>query len=299
MTGVTQLGYLGIAVRDPAGWYPFLEGAVGLSRGEAGPGGGTAYRIDDYAARLFLEAGEPDDLCCVGWEVEDAAALAKIADRLRVGGYRVSRGDEAACRRRGVAELVETVDPSGVPVELYCDPRRASAAGESDVVREGFVAGREGLGHVVLACPDLEAGGRFYLDALGLRESDQIVAALGDAQLRVLFLHANPRHHSLALVAGLPLAKRIHHFMLEMRSLEDVGRALDRCVDAGVPIARGLGMHPNDRMLSFYAVTPAGFELELGWGGLRIEDEGAWTTQTYRELSTWGHRPPAVRSLGG
>jgi len=294
---VTQLGYLRFAVREVGAWGEFLEGVVGLSAGEAVPGGGATYRVDDHAVRLFLEPGESDDVCGIGWELPDPTTLAQVVDRLREGGYRVSRSDTSACRRRGVEILVETEDPAGVPIELYCGPQRAPAA-RSELVQDGFVAEEDGLGHVVLASGELGAGRRFYCDILGLRESDQIVANLGDAEIRVLFLHANSRHHSLALVAGSPLPKRVHHFMLEMRSLEDVGRALDRCLEAGVPIARSLGMHPNDRMLSFYALTPAGFELEIGWGGLRIEHEETWSTQTYRELSTWGHRAPATSGPG-
>jgi hypothetical protein len=41
-------------------------------------------------------------------------------------------------------------------------------------------------------------------------------------------------------------------------------------------------------MLSFYATTPSGFDLELGWGGAKVDD--AWPTAHYDHISAWGHR---------
>jgi hypothetical protein len=86
------------------------------------------------------------------------------------------------------------------------------------------------------------------------------------------------------------MPKRMHHFMLEVGAMEDVGRAYDRCLDAGVTIVNTLGMHPNDRTFSFYARTPSGFEVEVGWGGCKIDD-ATWEVRTYDRMSTWGHRP--------
>lgn len=44
-----------------------------------------------------------------------------------------------------------------------------------------------------------------------------------------------------------------------------MGRASNRCLEDGAPIANALGQHPNDGMLSAYAGTPSGFEVEIGW----------------------------------
>lgn len=78
--------------------------------------------------------------------------------------------------------------------------------------------------------------------------------------------------------------------------MEDVGHAYDRCLDAGVTIANTLGMHPNDRMFSFYARTPSGFDIEFGWGGRKIDD-ATWEIRQYDRLSVWGHRPPTASGM--
>jgi hypothetical protein len=55
-------------------------------------------------------------------------------------------------------------------------------------------------------------------------------------------------------------------------------------------MANGIGQHPNDRELSFYVVSPSGFEMELGWNPIAV-DERDWRPQRYRGISLWGHRP--------
>lgn len=78
--------------------------------------------------------------------------------------------------------------------------------------------------------------------------------------------------------------------------MEDVGHAYDRCLDAGVTITNTLGMHPNDRMFSFYARTPSAFDIEFGWGGRKIDD-ATWEIRQYDRLSVWGHRPPTASGM--
>jgi hypothetical protein len=54
-----------------------------------------------------------------------------------------------------------------------------------------------------------------------------------------------------------------------------------------------VGQHTNDRELSFYCVTPSGFELEVGWNPVVItpELEETWEPSNYEGISIWGHTP--------
>lgn len=79
------------------------------------------------------------------------------------------------------------------------------------------------------------------------------------------------------------------YFMLEARTLDDVGYALERHHAAGAPISMGLGRHPNDEMVSFCSRTPSGFDIEFGCGGLLIDDD-TWTVSEIGRPSLWGHR---------
>src|SRR5690606_17120633 len=100
----------------------------------------------------------------------------------------------------------------------------------------------------------------------------------------------NRRHHSLALLE-LPLRRRLHHFMLQVPDLHDVGRAYERALRHKVPMSLGLGQHPApDGTFSFYGATPSGFDFEIGAGSREIEPD-AWRIQHTALTSAWGHRP--------
>ena len=71
----------------------------------------------------------------------------------------------------------------------------------------------------------------------------------------------------------------IEHVFGEMHGREAVRRWI-------VPLMK---QHPNDQMLSFYARTPSGFAVEVGWGGRKVDD-ATWQVRTYDRTSTWGHR---------
>jgi 2,3-dihydroxybiphenyl 1,2-dioxygenase len=150
----------------------------------------------------------------------------------------------------------------------------------------GFKTGALGLGHVVLRSDDLPASVGLLTGALGFRISDYIGT--------MTFLHCNPRHHSVAFqprAKNLPRSrdKKLWHFMLETNALDDVGSGLDAAMKSGATLATTLGRHTNDQMVSFYVVTPSGFEVEYGWGG-RLIDDSIWQVQRHDRGALWGHK---------
>ncbi len=288
MAAISRLGYLGFEVSDLSAWERFAVDILGAAVSERGADGSLALRIDDQAQRVVLHPGPKDDLAYVGFEVADERALQQLSGRLSKAGFFTSSAGDEIARARRVASVYQLEDPNGVPVELFHGPEQASQPFRSTRVPSGFVTGNEGLGHVVLGTMDAEATEKFYCELLGMRLSDRIETEPAPGfTLRITFLHANPRHHTVAFAAA-PLPKRIHHFMLEVGAMDDVGHAYDRALKAGVPITRTLGRHPNDLMFSFYVQTPSGFEVEVGWGGRKV-DETNWQVGHYDRMSTWGH----------
>ena len=158
-----------------------------------------------------------------------------------------------------------------------------------------FVTGAMGLGHVVLPAAGGDAALRFYADVLGFRLRDSMRMApelfgqpAGGPPLWMRFLGCNPRHHSLAL-APFPAPAGIVHLMIEVATLDDVGQAMDRCARRGFPASATLGRHANDLMVSFYARTPGGFDIEYGTDG-RLVDDATWVSRETTAISLWGHR---------
>ena len=98
------------------------------------------------------------------------------------------------------------------------------------------------------------------------------------------------RHHSLALFR-IPTKGRMHHVMIEANDLRDAGGAWERAQKLKVPIILTLGQHPEpDGMVSFYGMTPSGFDFEIGAAGRLIDPEN-FEPITIHVTSDWGHHP--------
>lgn len=291
---VTELGRIDLEVDDLTLWERFATDVLGLEADRPSGADTLWLRMDENHHRLALRQGSRNDLTRVGWKVPDERALEAVVARLGSHGFAVERRSPADAHDRGVTGLVTTHDPDGVTTDIYHgDPEEPHRPFRSPRDISGFVTGDLGLGHIVLNVADQEASRRFYCDGLGLRISDFIDLDLGDGTtMTPVFLHCGPRHHSLALVE-VEAPKRLHHIMLEVSSLDDVGSTHDLCIDRGVPIVSSLGRHTNDHMTSFYLQTPAGFQVEYGYGG-RLIDDRTWQVHTYDAASTWGHRAPAT-----
>jgi biphenyl-2,3-diol 1,2-dioxygenase len=289
MAAVSQLGYLEFEVSDLAAWRRFGTEFLGLTIGQQFNDGGFALKMDEYEQRFFIRPGERDDLSVVGWEVEHEQDLVAVKQQVEGYGISVREGGDSLRERRRVQRIIAFEDPAGIPTEVYWGAFKPASTGVSACVESGYVAGQLGLGHVVLTTRVRAQSEAFYCEGLGLKLSDRIVCQLGPYEIDLCFLRANPRHHSLAL--GGPQTKRLHHFMIQVRELYDVGLALDRARNLGIPVVQSIGQHPNDKMISFYAVTPSGFQVEFGSGGLEIDSE-AWKPQRHERVSQWGHRRP-------
>ena len=293
MECITQLGYLGLSVSNINQWEHFATQTLGLQISGRETDGTLLLRNDEYHRRLLVHPTGKDDLAYIGWEVIDEHALYRMADQLKAAGTEVRQGAPAEAKARGVVNLMAFHDPSGIPMEIFYGPLMAyNAPFQSPRPISGFVAGEHGFGHMVITMDDFERSIHFYRDVLGMRISDfvEVVRPTTGQQRRLAFFHCNPRHHTIAFYAAPNPPKRLNHFMLQTRALDDVGTTFNLCQDQGIPISRGLGRHTNDQMFSFYLVSPSGFEIEYGWGG-RVVDDSTWQVQYHQDGSIWGHRP--------
>ena len=292
MESVTQLGYLGLSVSDINAWEHFATHTLGLQVSERGDDGSLFLRTDEYHHRFLVHPTGKDDLAYIGWEVKDEDALRAMAEQLTASGIEVKKGTQAEAEARRVVDLLTFKDPSGIASEIFYGPLMTfNLPFQSPRPISGFEGGTLGLGHMVVVMDDFDRSLHFYRDVLGMRLSDFVqVERPPGHKMRLAFFHCNPRHHTLAFYAAPQPPKRLNHFMLQAKMLDDVGATYYLCQDQGVPIARSLGRHTNDHMVSFYLRTPSGFEVEYGWGG-RVVDDSTWQVQLHTAGSMWGHRP--------
>lgn len=283
-----KLGYLGVGGKC-ADWVMFSENVLGLESSYADDGKTLQLRMDTYQSRIHVHESDLQDLLYLGWEVGSEEALNVLEERLIRDGVSVSIASDEDLKNRNVARMIHYMAPDGTQTEVFSGPSVShSRPFHSPRGVGGFVTGDLGLGHIGLTVTDIDKATDYYCNLLGFKVSDYIDFNFGPEPTRVTFLHCNPRHHTLALIP-IEAPARLHHLMLELKDLNDVGSGLDAALKNEVPIIAQLGRHTNDHMLSFYMATPSGFGLEYGWGG-RLIDDDIWSVEVHSDAAIWGHQ---------
>ncbi|EQB14252.1 hypothetical protein L288_01815 [Sphingobium quisquiliarum P25] len=296
---VKSLGYVVIEARDLDAWRDFACNIAGLMPAQSDREDVALFRMDDRPFRLWVQKGDRDAFVAPAWEFASREDFESALARLEAAGRPVERAGVMEARARQVTELARSSDPCGHAMELFYGRFYDYAPFVSPAAVSRFVTGDNGdmgMGHVVLTAPNFDETHAFYKDVLGFRDTDLGRFYLGgggpdDPGVGFAFMHCNARHHSLALGQLPESPNGAVHMMLEVGSLEDVGRAYDRVLKSKgkVPLSATLGRHVNDKMTSFYMQTPGGFDIEYGWNGMVI-DPASWVPTTSLGVSDWGHK---------
>ncbi|GAB5450307.1 MAG: VOC family protein [Halioglobus sp.] len=290
---ISASGYLRIAATDVDAWMDFGTGVLGLMDAAREDSAGARFlRMDDHPFRFMVEPGSEDKLLATGLEFPGEAAWQSTLDALQAAGHSVEQGADDEAQRRCVTAFATTTDPAGNTLELYWGRKLDYTPLASPVGIDSFVTtfqqtGDLGFGHLVLPAPDIDACTAFYTDLIGTGLTD-ILYPPGLDGLKINFMHANnPRQHSLALFSG-PHPLGVVHIMVEVESMDEVGRMMDRAKAAGSHFLATLGRHVNDNMCSAYILAPGGIAVEYGYDGLLIDWENHVTTVS-TEGDLWGH----------
>lgn len=287
------LGYVGFGSAALDDWRQFGTGLVGLQAVERSPSL-LAFRMDDRKQRIIVDRAIAEGERFFGWEVADAAALDALAARLEQAQIEVTAEPQTLADNRCVRSLISFQDPAGNRLEAFHGAAIDDTPFSPGRSISGFRTGPLGLGHAVLTVANIEAVMPFYVDLLGFRLSDYM-----RKPFRAYFFHINARHHSLALLETG--RDGMHHLMVELFSLDDVGQAYDIALTDPDRVGVTLGRHTNDLMTSFYARSPSSFMVECGWGGREV-DPSTWQPCELKDgPSLWGHErnwlPPAERDM--
>jgi 2,3-dihydroxybiphenyl 1,2-dioxygenase len=286
------LGYVGFGSGALDDWRQFGTGLVGLQAVERSPSL-LAFRMDDRKQRIVIDRSMTEGARFFGWEVADAAALDELASRLERAKVDVLAEPRALADTRRVGGLISFRDPAGNRLEAFYGAEIDETPFSPGRSISGFRTGALGLGHAVLTVENIDAVMPFYVDLLGFALSDHM-----QKPFRAYFFHINARHHSLALIETG--RNGMHHLMVELFSLDDVGQSYDIALSQQERVSVTLGRHTNDLMTSFYARTPSSFMVECGWGGREIDP--TWQPFELKDgPSLWGHErvwlPPADRDV--
>ena len=307
---IHSLGYVGVESPAADEWLTIGPDVYGLEVTEkVDSSGERVLRVcwDDRAYRLALHSGAEHKLAYLGWELQSAKLLDAAVAELRAAGLEVTEAKPEERADRSVRYLYYFTDPFGNRHELFSGQLTFEGRFRGGNYQSDFVTGNQGLGHAVLIVPDIEQGVEFFTGTMGLKTSD--ITNVGGPFGEMWFLRAaNPRHHSLGLM-GMNGMNGLHHVMIETKNLDAVGIAYGAAQKAGLPISSSLGRHIGDQMLSFYARPPTGFDFEIGWDSVQVDDD-TWSAQYFDSAEgwvgeVWGHEyahlgiNPTVHRVGG
>jgi 2,3-dihydroxybiphenyl 1,2-dioxygenase len=290
---IRALGYAGFGSADLDDWRQFGTGLVGLQAVERG-NSLLAFRMDDRKQRIVIDRAMPDGARFFGWEVADAADLDALAARLDKAGVAVVAEPRTLADARRVGGLISFSDPAGNRLEAFYGAEIDNTPFSPGRSISGFRTGPLGLGHAVLTVQNIDPMMAFYVDVLGFGLSDYILKPF-----RAYFFHINARHHSLAIIETGKSG--MHHLMVELFSLDDVGQGYDIALTQEDRVGVTLGRHTNDFMTSFYCKSPSSFMIECGWGGREIDPDNWQPVEMFDGPSLWGHErvwlPPKDREV--
>lgn len=291
--GAVQMGYVLIESSRLREWKQFLHQGMGFhlssERSDL-----LAFRMDPHERRIVIQRGKAEDVTAVGLQLRDQEALDVLLERLADRGIQVTSGSDDEAELRGVKSFWRLTGPKRMDIELFVEAHQADEP--LHMIARGFVTGAGGFGHVAITSRVPEKMQRFWQELFDARVSDTIEDQVGGVTLDIIFLRLNERHHSVAIAAtrGVrldPIRTKVQHVSFLGASMDDVGQAFKRLTSLGFAMAHEIGQHPNDNEVSFYAISPSGFEVELGCNAL-VVDEATWKTGAHHGISTWGHKPP-------
>ncbi|MBR1219495.1 VOC family protein [Bradyrhizobium sp. U87765 SZCCT0131] len=228
---------------------------------------------------VALHASTRPELRAVTFRVASADTFATIAASITAHGGTIVAPAAANGAPDGGTVMTARGPEGGVLRFVHGDRTHAPKPGGSDRP--------ERLAHVNLNSTDVDASVAFYEQALGFQ--------LSDRSKLMGFVRCNSDHH--AVVIAEARVNGLNHVAFLMPSLEAVMRGSGRMIDAGFPIAWGVGRHgPGDNVFSYF-IDPIGFVIEYTAEVLQVDDSymvrrpDQWVWPPGR-TDQWGIAPP-------
>ena len=289
----------------------FFVDVMGMS--ESGRDAGSIYLrgFDDYEFHtLKLTAASTPGMGHVAFRARSPQALTRRVQALEERGC--GRGWHEGDLSHGRAFRAQA--PDGHLFEIYYDTRwYEPPPGERPALKnqaQRFPArgvNVRRLDHLNLLALDVAATRQFLEQGLGMRTTERIV--LNDGTEAGAWLTATNKSYDIAFTKDhTDIPGRFHHLTYAVDCREDVLRAADIFLDAGVFIETGPHKHAIQQTFFLYVYEPGGNRVEVANAGARLilapdwqpivwtESERAkgqaWGLKTVESFHTYG-TPPA------
>ncbi len=274
----------------------FFVDVLGMTVSGEGPGCAYLRAFDDYERySLKLTAHETSGIGHYAFRTRSPQALERRAAALTAAGFGIGwhAGD------LGHGRAFRCLDPDGHEVELYYDtewyeaPAHLKPALKNQAQRfpaRGVNVRR--LDHLNCLAVDIRACRVFFEDQLGMRTTEQIILDSG-VEAGVWVTCTNKSYDVAYTREAHGIGGRFHHFTYALDSREEILRAADIFLEAGVHIETGPHKHAVQQTFFLYVYEPGGNRVELANAGARLIlapdwKPIVWTEAERRKGQAWG-----------
>jgi len=305
---IAHLGHIELRTSKFEESLAFFTGIIGLH--ESGRSGDSVFLrawADYETFTLQLTRAETSGLGHVAFRTRSNSILAQLVQSIEERGVR----GEWRKDNFGHGPAYRVASPDGHTVEIYFETTKFQPVGDQIPGYKNMPQRYRPLGiapkrldHLNLLAQDVKGCRLFFHELLGLRVTEQIV--FEDEEMGA-WLAATNKSYDIAFTRDRSKAHgRFHHLTYVMDSREDVLRAADILVEAGVAIETGPHKHAVGQTFFLYFYEPGGNRIEIGAGGYLIFDPDwkpvvwsreerskgqAWGLETVRTFHTYGTPP--------
>jgi len=227
------------------------------------------------------------------------AAGPQALDRLAAAVDAAGIARKVVTDAHSLGEVHLCTDPDGHELGLYWDADWYQAddtdrpALKNQAARyPGRGANLRRLDHVNYLTADVPATATFLRDVLGARCTEQIVKDDGSPQA-IWYSLGNKTYDLVYTEDWTGSRGRLHHVAFATDTREEILRAADVCLDAGVHIETGPHKHAIQQTFFLYVWEPGGNRIELCNAGARLILAPdwrtiSWTRQERAKGQAWG-----------
>lgn len=293
---VAHLGHVELLTPKPEDSLRFFVDVLGMT--ESGRQGDSVYLRgwDDYERHcLKLTAARTGGMGHMAFRARSPQALARRVAALERSGLGIgwTEGD------LGHGPAYRCHDPDGHVVEIYYEtewyapPPELRPALKNQAQRfpaRGVNVRR--LDHLNCLAADIKANRLFFEEYLGFRLTEQII--LDDGTEAAMWLTATNKSYDFAYSRESHGHRgRFHHLTFALDSREEILRAADIFLEAGVHIETGPHKHAIQQTFFLYVYEPGGNRVEMANAGARLVlapdwKPIVWTEAERKKGQAWG-----------
>jgi catechol 2,3-dioxygenase len=190
---------------------------------------------------------------------------------------------------QGIGRTYQFEDPDGHRYGLYWDTEWYVAAADARPALKNQAAPFPGRGanirrldHVNYLAADIPTTSRFVADVLGVAMSEQIL--LDDGVPAAVWFHFAEKSYDLVYTGDWTGTRaRLHHVAFAADQREDILRAADIMLEAGIHIETGPHKHTIQQTFFLYVWEPGGNRIELCNAGARLLLAPDWKTISWSQ----------------